>query len=110
MRVRAGTDALNVGYEVYRIRTQTTGQGGKVEAGYDVDRHDRRETERSESLTYEEILQRDKVGLDIFRLKDESLEDSADLPPPEVLAREIAENLEAALQQFSIIHEALNTR
>jgi hypothetical protein len=31
------------------------------------------------------------------RLKDESLEDSANLPDPDVLAREIVEDLEAAL-------------
>ena len=55
-------------------------------------------------------LPTDKVSLDIFWLKDESLEDSANLPAPEVLAREIAENLEAALQQFGGICEALNTR
>ena len=72
-------------------------------------RHDRLETERFKSFTYEELLQRDKVSLDIFWLKDESLEDSANLPAPEVLAQEIAENLEAALQQFSGIYEALTT-
>jgi type I restriction enzyme M protein len=73
-------------------------------------RHDRQDTERFKSFTYDEILQRDKVSLDIFWLKDDSLEDSANLPSPELLALEIAENLEAALQQFSSIHEALNTR
>jgi type I restriction enzyme M protein len=45
-------------------------------------RHDRRETERFKSFNYDEILQRDKVSLDIFWLKDESLEDSANLPAP----------------------------
>jgi type I restriction enzyme M protein len=49
---------------------------------------------------------RDKANLDIFWLKDESLEDTEDLPAPEVLAAEIAENLESALEQFnSIIQE-----
>jgi len=43
----------------------------------------------------------DKVNLDIFWLKDESLEDSADLPDPDVLAMEIAEELEAAPEQFA---------
>ena len=40
-------------------------------------------------------------NLDIFWLKDESLEDSADLPDPDVLAMEIAEELEAAPEQFA---------
>jgi type I restriction enzyme M protein len=38
-------------------------------------------------------MKRDKVSLDIFWLKDESLEDSENLLAPEVLAAEIAENL-----------------
>jgi type I restriction enzyme M protein len=45
----------------------------------------------------------DKVNLDIFWLKDESLEDSANLPAPEVIAEEIVEDLEAALSQFATI-------
>ena len=45
-------------------------------------------------------MARDKVNLDIFWLRDESLEDSANLPDPDVLAREIMEELEAALEQF----------
>ena len=43
----------------------------------------------------------DKLNLDIFWLKDESLEDSANLPDPDVIAAEIVEDLEAALQQFA---------
>ncbi len=70
-------------------------------------RHERAETERYKVFTYEELLQRDKVNLDISWLKDESLEDSANLPPPDVLAREIADNLEAALTQFSSIYQDL---
>lgn len=70
-------------------------------------RFDREETERLKSFTYEEIIQRDKASLDIFWLKDESLEDAADLPDPDVLARDIAENLEAALEQFASIYEDL---
>jgi len=70
-------------------------------------RHKRKETDRFKPFTYEQILERDKVSLDIFWLKDESLEDSENLPAPEVLAQEIAENLEAALEQFRGIYEAL---
>ncbi|HBV95888.1 MAG: DNA methyltransferase [Peptococcaceae bacterium BICA1-7] len=56
---------------------------------------------------YEEIVKRDKVNLDIFWLKDKSLEDSDDLPAPEVLARQIADDLQTALEQFSIIADEL---
>jgi hypothetical protein len=46
---------------------------------------------------------RDKANLDIFWLKDDSLEDSANLPNPDVIAAEIVEDLQAALAQFAEI-------
>jgi len=70
-------------------------------------RHNREETERFKAFNYDELLQRDKVSLDIFWLKDESFEDSENLPDPDVLAREITENLESAVEQFSNICEDL---
>jgi type I restriction enzyme M protein len=70
-------------------------------------RHERKETERFRAFTYNELMQRDKVSLDIFWLKDESLEDSENLPDPAVIARDIAENLETALEQFGGIQEDL---
>lgn len=70
-------------------------------------RHERKESERFHVFTYEELMQRDKVNLDIFWLRDESLEDSANLPSPEVLAHEISENLESALDQFTTISQSL---
>ncbi len=70
-------------------------------------RHDRTEAERFRAFTYDEIMQRDKVSLDIFWLRDESLEDTENLPDPDILALEIMENLEAALEQFSSIYEDL---
>jgi type I restriction enzyme M protein len=60
---------------------------------------------RWRAFTYEELLARDKVNLDIFWLRDESLEDTADLPEPGVLATEIVEDLQAALEQFREIAE-----
>ena len=66
-------------------------------------RHERKESERFKSFTYEELAKRDKLNLDIFWLKDKSLEDSANLPDPDVIAAEIVEDLEAALQQFAAI-------
>lgn len=70
-------------------------------------RHDRRETDRFKAFSYNELVQRDKANLDIFWLKDETLEDTENLPPPEVLAREIAKNLESALEQFNSILDNL---
>ena len=62
---------------------------------------------RWRSYTYDELLARDKVSLDIFWLRDESLADSANLPDPDVLAQEIMEDLQAALEQFAQIAEDL---
>lgn len=73
-----------------------------------TDRTRRKETDRFKPFPYEDLLKRDKVNLDIFWLKDESLEDSANLPDPATLALEIADDLEAALSQFAAIAEDLN--
>jgi type I restriction enzyme M protein len=62
---------------------------------------------RWRSFEYEELLKRDKVNLDLFWLKDESLEGSEDLPPPDVLTQEIVDDLQAALEQFSAVAEKL---
>lgn len=59
-------------------------------------------------FTYEELMQRDKVSLDIFWLKDESLEDSENLPAPDLIASEIAEDLRSALEQFEEITNDLS--
>jgi type I restriction enzyme M protein len=53
--------------------------------------------------SFDELVARDKASLDIFWLKDESLADSDNLPPPEVIAQEIVEDLQAALEQFKLI-------
>lgn len=52
-------------------------------------------------------MARDKASLDIFWLRDESLEDVENLPPPSVIAAEMVEDLEAALAEFSLIAESL---
>jgi type I restriction enzyme M protein len=70
-------------------------------------RHNRKESERFKSFTYEELTKRDKVNLDIFWLKDEALEESANLPAPEIIAADITADLEAALEQFATIAEDL---
>jgi hypothetical protein len=45
---------------------------------------------------YEELLERDKLSLDLFLIKDKSLTDTDSLPPPDIIAAEIADDLEAA--------------
>ncbi len=70
-------------------------------------RSSRIETERFRPFTYDELIARDKVNLDITWLKDPSLEDTDSLLPPDVIAQEIVEDLEAALSEFEAIAEAL---
>ena len=41
--------------------------------------------------------------MDIFWLRDDSLEDSANLQDPDVIAAEIIEDLRAALEEFELI-------
>ena len=71
----------------HRVRTQTSG---------------------SDRSRYDELLARDKASLDIFWLRDESLEDTDNLPAPEVIAAEIVEDLQAALDEFSAIASTLS--
>jgi len=59
---------------------------------------------------YDQLIARDKVSLDLFWLRDESLEDSAGLPDPNILAQEIADDLRAALEQIEDILGDLNNR
>ena len=70
-------------------------------------RHARTETDRFKRFSYDELVAHDKASLDIFWLRDESLEDVENLPPPAVIAAEIVEDLEAALAEFSLIAETL---
>ena len=58
---------------------------------------------RWRAYTYDELIARDKASLDVFWIKDESLADSDNLPAPEVIAQEIVEDLQAALEQFKLI-------
>jgi type I restriction enzyme M protein len=74
-----------------------------------ANRHERKETERFRPFTYDELMARDKASLDIFWLRDESLDDTENLPPPDVIAAEIVEDLEAALAQFAEIAVSLES-
>src|SRR3989475_10273647 len=80
-----------------------------------ANRHERKPTwsekkpdSRWRAYGYDELVARDKASLDIFWLKDESLEDSENLPAPEVIAQETIEDLEAALEQFRLIANDLS--
>jgi type I restriction enzyme M protein len=63
---------------------------------------------RWRQFAYDEIIARDKTSLDITWLKDKSLADLDNLPDPDVLAEEIAENLESALGSFGEVIKRLN--
>jgi type I restriction enzyme M protein len=67
----------------------------------------RKEAERFKRFTCGELMARDKANLDIFWLKDDSLADTENLPKPEVLAAEIVEDLEEALEEFRAVEQEL---
>ena len=80
-----------------------------------LNRHERKATwsekkpeGRWRAYGYDELIARDKASLDIFWLKDDSLADSDNLPPPDVIAQEIVDDLEAALEQFRLIASDLS--
>jgi type I restriction enzyme M protein len=79
-------------------------------------RHRREETWHQENnpegrwrkFTYDEIVSRDKTSLDITWLKDKSLADLDNLPDPDLLANDIIENLESAVESFKEIMVVIN--
>ena len=79
-----------------------------------TNRYERKETwseknpeGRWRKFSYDEIAKRDKQSLDIFWLKDKSLTDLDNLPKPEILASEIIENLQSALDSFEELKSKL---
>ncbi|MGI8535345.1 MAG: hypothetical protein ACR2K2_02405 [Mycobacteriales bacterium] len=77
-----------------RVRPgQAAGQPHRVRAG--------------RSFSYDELIARDKANLDITWLRDDSLKDLDNLPAPEVIAREIVEDLTVALVEFEAVAAAL---
>jgi len=73
-------------------------------------RLDRQVTERFKAFTYDDFIKRDKVSLDIFWLKDESLEDTENLPAPEIIAQEISDNLQSALDSINELMVSLGKK
>jgi len=55
----------------------------------------------------EELVKRDKTNLDIFWIKDESLDDVDSLPEPGIIANELVEDLKDALEQLEEMAEDL---
>ncbi|MEI6287448.1 MAG: class I SAM-dependent DNA methyltransferase [Bacillota bacterium] len=55
---------------------------------------------RFRKFTYKEIIERDKTSMDITWIKDKSLADLDNLPEPDIIAADIVENIEAALESF----------
>jgi len=77
-------------------------------------RHERTETWSEDNpdgrwrrFSVDEILKRDKTSLDIFWVKDKSLADLDNLPDPDVLAADIIENLQSAMDSFNELMAAL---
>ena len=117
-RKPAGADPWTKATWVYDLRTnmhftlktktlQNADLAEFVESYSPEDRSKRVESERFRRFTYDELMARDKANLDITWLRDESLEDSSNLPAPGVLAAEIVEELEAALAQFAELAASL---
>jgi type I restriction enzyme M protein len=78
--------------------------------------HQRKETWSADNpdgrwrcYSYEEILKRDKLSLDLFWIKDKSLTDTDSLPAPDIIAAEIVDDLQAALEQFTKIAARLKS-
>jgi len=67
----------------------------------------RKETERFRKFDVADLLKRDKLNLDIFWLKDDSLDDIDSLPLPDEIAIEIVENLQTALEAFQSVADEL---
>ena len=72
-------------------------------------RLEREESERFHRFSHDELVKRDKTNLDIFWLRDESMEETANLPPPDRIAEEIIEDLRAALEHLEEVAADLSS-
>ncbi len=71
--------------------------------------NEREESEQFKKYTWDDIADRRGFNLDLWAgVEDESLEDAANLPAPEVIAEEVVENLTSALEQFRAVAETLS--
>jgi type I restriction enzyme M protein len=90
------TNSLNNDHLADFVKCYKTGEFNK-----------RVESERFKKYTYDEIIARDKVNLDITWLKDESLDDLENLPEPDVLVESIVENITTALTAFKKVEKGI---
>lgn len=79
-----------------------------IQCYHPENRHERTETwyednpdGRWRRFSVEDVLKRDKTSLDIFWMKDKSLADLDNLPDPDVLAADIIESLQSAMDSFT---------
>jgi type I restriction enzyme M protein len=70
-------------------------------------RRQREESERFRKFTYDELLKRDKLDLNITWLRDNSIEDVEELPPPRVLAKKMYDDLSAILEEMRLLAKDL---
>jgi type I restriction enzyme M protein len=67
----------------------------------------RKTSARFKYYKFKDLMARDKANLDIFWLKDDSLDNLDNLPSPAILQQEIIAHLEAALQSFRDVASGL---
>lgn len=100
----------NKNFTLRKTPLQRTNLDGVVDY-YQGGRGDQRqESGRFRRFGAEELLQRDKLNLDICWLKDDSLDDMDNLPPPDEIAAQTVENLQPALEPFQSVADELGTQ
>ena len=104
----------NIHFSLKQNPLKTSDLAEFIECYHPENIHDRKELYSPENqdgrwrkYSIEEIMKRDKTNLDIFWIKDKALEESENLPAPEIIAEEIIEDLENALEQFRLIEADL---
>jgi type I restriction-modification system DNA methylase subunit len=70
----------------------------------------RKETDRFKFFKYDELIARDKANLDITWLKDDSIEDVDSLPAPEVIAKQMMENLSVVMEKMENVYGTLKKK
>jgi type I restriction enzyme M protein len=81
-----------------------------VECCHPTDRTKRKETSRFKRFTYQQLFAREKTSFDIFWLKENSTDVRSNRSTPQVLARAIVKDLEAAMLEFSGVERELDAK
>ena len=85
-------------------------QGVKANVLFFARKPARPERPWTERLWLYDLVARDEANLDITWLRDDSIEDLDNLPSPDVIAREIVEDLSAALAEFEAVAASLEAQ